>query len=149
MQDNSILYLMYPLNSFMLCLSGICFLLMLNVLCVIHVICIVSCIHVCSSMKVQYFNICSFQLKLVCLEFQNNKDNRHFTVFVGMSHHVLMNSFNCRGLRDKNKRTQVFSWLKKKFKGVVLLQETHSINSDKNIGRMSGVTVFIFRMALH
>ena len=65
----------------MLCLSGICFLLVLNVLCLIHVICIVSCINVCSSMKVQYFNICIFQLKQVCLGFQNNNDNIYFTVF--------------------------------------------------------------------
>ena len=37
-------------------------------------------------------------------------------------------SFNCNGLKTSpRKRLQVFKWLKKYYKGVVMLQETHSI----------------------
>ena len=41
-------------------------------------------------------------------------------------------SMNVRGLKDQNKRIQVFSWLKNRNASVFLLQETHStLDSEK------------------
>ena len=45
---------------------------------------------------------------------------------------ITINSFNCRGLRDLNKRNAVFNWLKTKHLGLTLLQETHSTLADEN-----------------
>lgn len=44
-----------------------------------------------------------------------------------------INSFNCRGLRDKKKRLNIFKWLKKDHPGITLLQETHSTEADEKI----------------
>ena len=41
-------------------------------------------------------------------------------------------SLNCRGLGDKTKRLTLFNWLKTKYKGLVLLQETHSTELYEN-----------------
>ena len=46
---------------------------------------------------------------------------------------IKINSFNCRGLRNKQKRTNIFSWLQKYHYGITLLQETHSIPNDEQI----------------
>ena len=35
-------------------------------------------------------------------------------------------SFNCNGLGNKNKRSKVLNWLKKKKEDIIFLQETHS-----------------------
>ena len=43
-----------------------------------------------------------------------------------MQEKLSLNCFNCRGLGDGRKRRAVFQWLRKYFKGIVLLQETHS-----------------------
>ena len=42
-------------------------------------------------------------------------------------------SFNCRGLREKNKQSQIFAWLKSSHRGIILLQETHSSTNDEQI----------------
>ena len=44
---------------------------------------------------------------------------------------ITLNSFNCRGLRDKQKRINIFTWLKRHHNGITLLQETHSALSDE------------------
>ena len=51
-----------------------------------------------------------------------------------MDKSVKVLSLNCRGLRDNNKRCQIFRWLKKIQNGsssFVFLQETHSLKSDE------------------
>ena len=50
-----------------------------------------------------------------------------------MAQHVLISSFNCRGLRDKKKRNELFLSLRNNYNGLVLLQETHSVTSDEDI----------------
>ena len=42
-------------------------------------------------------------------------------------------SMNVRGLKDRNKRVQVFSWLKNRNANIFLLQETHSTPDTENI----------------
>ena len=44
---------------------------------------------------------------------------------------VNLSSYNCRGLRNKEKRIYIFKWLEEKYSGVILLQETHSSLSDE------------------
>ena len=44
---------------------------------------------------------------------------------------LIINSFNCRGLRDKRKRNNIFQWLKSNHSGITFLQETHSMEEDK------------------
>ena len=44
---------------------------------------------------------------------------------------IVVNSFNCRGLRDKKKRCSVFGWLKTRHNGITMLQETHSVFHDE------------------
>ena len=44
---------------------------------------------------------------------------------------IKLNSFNCRGLRNRQKRLNVFLWLKKYHSGITLLQETHATNDDE------------------
>lgn len=41
-------------------------------------------------------------------------------------------SFNCRGIRNVVKRANIFEWLRESYKGIILLQETHSCPSDHN-----------------
>ena len=53
----------------------------------------------------------------------------------------LLISLNCRGLRDKTKRLALFNWLKTKYMGLVLLQETHSTELDENQWEKNGVTI--------
>ena len=48
-----------------------------------------------------------------------------------VSDSIAVNSFNCRGLRETRKRKAIFSWLKSKFEGITLLQETHSCIEDE------------------
>ncbi len=43
-------------------------------------------------------------------------------------------SFNTRGLNDEKKRRGVFKWIKSLYKGIVLLQETHSTRVDEKNG---------------
>ena len=40
-------------------------------------------------------------------------------------------SYNCRGLRDKNKRLSVFAWIKDSHQGISLIQESHSTLADE------------------
>jgi exonuclease III len=48
-------------------------------------------------------------------------------------------SFNCNGLSDRIKRPKIFRWLKKNFKGITMLQETHStIKAEKRWSRQLG-----------
>ena len=48
----------------------------------------------------------------------------------------MMQNFNCisyntKGLRQENKRVKIFNFLKEKVAdGIIMLQETHSIDSD-------------------
>ena len=42
-----------------------------------------------------------------------------------------LNSFNCRGLREKSKRIDIFQWLKDSNLGITFLQETHCSDTDK------------------
>ena len=42
-----------------------------------------------------------------------------------------INSYNCRGLRDKNKRLSVFAWIKDSNQGISLLQKSHSTLTDE------------------
>ena len=42
-----------------------------------------------------------------------------------------LNCFNCRGLREKKTRLNIFHWLKESHPGITLLQETHSVSSDE------------------
>ena len=46
---------------------------------------------------------------------------------------IIINSFNCRGLRNSTKRKSIFNWLKNNFLGLTLLQETHSCISDERM----------------
>ena len=43
---------------------------------------------------------------------------------------VIINSFNCRGLRSKIKRSLIFKWLTSIHSGIIMLQETHTILTD-------------------
>ena len=43
---------------------------------------------------------------------------------------INIHSFNCRGLRDRNKRTLLFNWLQQ-YKGLVFLQETHCTKNNE------------------
>ena len=43
---------------------------------------------------------------------------------------IHINTFNSRGLRNGNKRNNVFTWLKKSHPGITMLQETHAIEID-------------------
>ena len=45
---------------------------------------------------------------------------------------IAVNSFNCRGLSDSNKRNTIFNWLRSRHNGITMLQETHSVQSDEN-----------------
>ena len=44
---------------------------------------------------------------------------------------ITLNSFNCRGLRDRQKRMNIFTWLKTHHNGITLLHETHSALTDE------------------
>ena len=49
-------------------------------------------------------------------------------------------SFNCNGIGTCQKRKQVFRWLKKNHRGIVMLQESHSVekkqkNWEFNLGK--------------
>ena len=44
---------------------------------------------------------------------------------------ITINSFNCRGLRNSQKRQSVFTWLKTNHSGITLLQESHSTSADE------------------
>ena len=44
---------------------------------------------------------------------------------------ITINCFNCRGLRNDQKRQNIFSWLNTSHPGVTFLQETHSTLSDE------------------
>ena len=46
---------------------------------------------------------------------------------------VTLNSFNCRGLRNKKKRLNIFHWLKTNHSGITALQETHTTSNDEQI----------------
>ena len=50
---------------------------------------------------------------------------------IDMAETILISSFNCRGLRNKNKRIGLFQWLKDRYKGIIFLQETHSVDADE------------------
>ena len=50
-----------------------------------------------------------------------------------MTEFINFNSFNCRGLRNKTKRVNIFNWLDKSYNGITFLQETHSTEQDENI----------------
>ena len=41
-----------------------------------------------------------------------------------------INSFNTRGIRNKDKRKNIFNWLRNSHYGISMLQETHSIETD-------------------
>ena len=43
---------------------------------------------------------------------------------------IRINSFNCRGIRNANKRANIFTWLKQNYFGITFLQETHSAIID-------------------
>ena len=45
-------------------------------------------------------------------------------------HQLDIYTYNVRGLRDKTKRQRLFAHLKNKMKGIIFLQETHTIPGD-------------------
>ena len=49
------------------------------------------------------------------------------------SRELVIDSFNCRCLRDQRKRHDIFHWLKKYYYGITFLQETHSVKEDEVI----------------
>ena len=49
-----------------------------------------------------------------------------------MNHKILkINTLNCRGLRNGSKRREVFSWIKRYHNSIILLQETHSLQTSE------------------
>ena len=44
---------------------------------------------------------------------------------------LTISTFNCNGLRKRNTRIKVFNWLRLNYNGIILLQETHSIEIDE------------------
>ena len=59
-------------------------------------------------------------------------------------------SLNCRGLRDKQKRQNLFFWIKNNHYHIILLQETFWINDDKkDIEKEWGGKVFLNPGTLH
>ena len=46
---------------------------------------------------------------------------------------LIINSFNCRGLRDTKKRLDIFHWLNTSHYGITFLQEAHCIDEDKTL----------------
>ena len=44
---------------------------------------------------------------------------------------IAINCFNCRGLRNTQKRQSVFTWLKTNHSGITFLQESHSTSIDE------------------
>ena len=50
-----------------------------------------------------------------------------------MTSKVYISCYNCRGLRDGNKRRKIFQWLRSKNQDFVYLQETHSTIRDEVI----------------
>ena len=42
-----------------------------------------------------------------------------------------ISSLNCNGIRELNKRRQLFSWLTDKHFDIIYLQETHSTKTDE------------------
>ena len=56
---------------------------------------------------------------------------------------IRINSFNCRGVRNYNKRQNIFTWLRQNFFGITFLQETHSTLTDiQNWTREWGGQIF-------
>ena len=47
--------------------------------------------------------------------------------------HITLNSFNCRGIRNSQKRKNIFNWLKNQHFGLTMLQETHSDESVESL----------------
>ena len=45
--------------------------------------------------------------------------------------HITLSTFNCNGLRSRDSRIKTFNWLREDYKGIILLQETHSIITDE------------------
>ena len=43
---------------------------------------------------------------------------------------VKISSLNCRGLRDSQKRKDVFKFLREKKSSIICLQDTHLLNTD-------------------
>ena len=58
--------------------------------------------------------------------------NRKNLFIVKLKCTIKLNSFNCRGLRNSNKRLNIFNWLKTSHNGITLLQETHSAQMDED-----------------
>ena len=50
-----------------------------------------------------------------------------------MSTNIHISSLNVRGLRNKEKREKIFTWLKDQSLSIIFLQETHSSNEIMNI----------------
>ena len=48
-------------------------------------------------------------------------------------HKVILNSFNCWGLRNKKKRLNIFHWLKTNHSCIIAIQETHTTSNDEQI----------------
>ena len=46
------------------------------------------------------------------------------------SNNLKLHTFNVRGLRDKNKRRNIFTYIEANFKGITFLQETHALPID-------------------
>ena len=52
-----------------------------------------------------------------------------------MAHQLKLISMNCRGLRDIDKRKDVFNYLRQKDANIVCLQDTHILTSETNLVR--------------
>ena len=57
----------------------------------------------------------------------NNKEGN------GKELEISIYTYNVRGLRDKNKRTRLFNLFKSNMKGIIFLQETHTVPGDLEI----------------
>ena len=57
---------------------------------------------------------------------------------------INLNLFNCRGLRNKTKRRQVFAWVQNSHYGITFLQETHSIVDDESTWKIEWGNDIIF-----
>jgi len=59
--------------------------------------------------------------------------NKHMTT----KSKLKLNSLNVRGLSNSKKRQTLFQWLNKSYKGITMLQETHSERErmEKAVGK--------------
>ena len=65
-----------------------------------------------------------------------------------VSDKLKLNSFNCRGVRDRKKRLNISNWLKNNYFGITALQETHSTVEDEKIWQKEWGAKYGFHMVV-